>query len=129
MAAQNCTITTGPQPFPPFDPSAKTGVAKSSTTHYSPNTTLYPHSSLESYSGAEELPGEQEESLQARHSSLPSCQSEAEEEWNLRRSLRNSNSQKHKVGVAAADSVSSPSGCCHGMRTTKLQFSLLRPCT
>ncbi len=102
MAVQKCTITTGPQPFPPFDPSAKPGRSKSTATHYSPNTTLYPMSYLESFSGAEggdHTAGEHEESLQARHSSLQSCSSEAAEEWNLRRSPRNTNSPKNKVST------------------------------
>ncbi|BDA42175.1 probable Ocs element-binding factor 1 at C-terminar half [Coccomyxa sp. Obi] len=100
LASQKCTITTGPQPFPPFDPTShlKMGVTKSSATNYSPNSTLYPLSSLESYSATEGGPDQtavdQRESLQERNISLASCESEAAEEWGLRRSPRNGGSRK-----------------------------------
>lgn len=103
LASQKCTITTGPQPFPPFDPTShlKMGVTKSSATNYSPNSTLYPLSSLESYSATEGGPDQaavdQMESLQDRNISLASCESEAAEEWGLRRSPRNGGSRKSNV--------------------------------
>ena len=102
IASQKCTITTGPQPFPPFDPTShlKMGLTKSSATTYSPNSTLYPLSSLESYSateGPDQAAVDQMESLQDRNISLASCESDAAEEWGLRRSPRNGGSRKSNV--------------------------------
>lgn len=102
LASQKCTITTGPQPFPPFDPTShlKMGVTKSSATNYSPNSTLYPLSSLESYSATEGGPDQaavDQMELQDRNISLASCESEAAEEWGLRRSPRNGGSRKSNV--------------------------------
>ncbi|CAL8468138.1 g7677 [Coccomyxa elongata] len=99
LASQKCTITTGPQPFPPFDPTShlKMGVTKSSATNHSPNSTLYPLSSLESYSATEGGPDQaavDQMELQDRNISLASCESEAAEEWGVRRSPRNGGSRK-----------------------------------
>ncbi len=106
-----CTITTGPAPYEQ-QPYMAAKTARPSSSTYSPDCTLYPLTSLESYTNAEMGNASDSQDLDAdmdmgSAGGLPgsargsgqvgSCESDAAEELGLRRSSRSSASRKDKV--------------------------------